>query len=446
VRLSTVPDRERYDGRMSRLPTLLSTAEHEAMSEGEIAALATGSPLQRALFPAFADGDLTPFFAALEVAFFPMNIGEYFREYARSTLRIAQIHGPFRLEGIARAAGRMGPPISDDPFPALVVGGDGAGTDFVLLLKTGRVATLHHDATYDEVAHTVRRGCVYKHERISWFARRAATLYIHDLVQFQVRAHETGLDNLPASKQRKAAGALLGELHSLGYGKDATARLKHNSLEFVRSRYRPIAAGVKQGMANRVSTVAPGAYPGSMEQALRRPEAALSVDITRKRELADLPRLVNLQRVHFRKTVSLRALPDELFGCAQLIGLSITQNKLESLDGVGVLSNLDQFIVTGNALTSVPEEVASLTRLRSFHVGANPIGELPDAISQLPQLEMLDVGASPIERIPVSFAALRRLATLYVSSTGIPQSGRAAVRTLLPNADVWFDMFPNRRV
>lgn len=40
----------------------------------------------------------------------------------------------------------------EQPFPALVVGGNGEGVEFWLVLETGCVITLHHDATFFEEA------------------------------------------------------------------------------------------------------------------------------------------------------------------------------------------------------------------------------------------------------------------------------------------------------
>ncbi len=42
------------------------------------------------------------------------------------------------------------------PFPAVIVGGDGLGTDFWLVLESARIISLHHDATFSEVAHAIR--------------------------------------------------------------------------------------------------------------------------------------------------------------------------------------------------------------------------------------------------------------------------------------------------
>jgi hypothetical protein len=45
---------------------------------------------------------------------------------------------------------------SDRPFPAICIGGDGDGVDFYMLLETGKIITLHHDATFYEVACSIR--------------------------------------------------------------------------------------------------------------------------------------------------------------------------------------------------------------------------------------------------------------------------------------------------
>jgi len=77
--------------------------------------------------------------------------------YVEATLHAGRLPGPFRVVGIVEATAR---PIAcervfgrfgDRPFPAIAVG-SASGTTFWASLRTGRVISLHHDATFYEVA------------------------------------------------------------------------------------------------------------------------------------------------------------------------------------------------------------------------------------------------------------------------------------------------------
>lgn len=72
---------------------------------------------------------------------------------------------------------------SDNPFPAICIGGDGEGVDFYLMLETGKIISLHHDATFYEVA------CCINADSEEVFVRRfeeeGSTFHLRQLLDFQ---------------------------------------------------------------------------------------------------------------------------------------------------------------------------------------------------------------------------------------------------------------------
>jgi hypothetical protein len=115
------------------------------VSDETLAALAKGKKLDKALLAAHQLGDVEEFLPlmAKEWKLAPSMLAPGLVEYARQTLRVGRIPGPFRLEGLLPSflrRGTWGEVLGIDfvakrPFPALQVGDDGTGVELWLLGK-----------------------------------------------------------------------------------------------------------------------------------------------------------------------------------------------------------------------------------------------------------------------------------------------------------------------
>lgn len=98
----------------------------------------------------------------------------------------------------------------DDPFPAITIGSEEGGVEFWLLLETGQVITLHHDATFFEEATYIRAtdGPAFTRR----FAEVGSLFTLPQLLLLQSRtgALDRGDDDLFGKGLLKAAAEALG--------------------------------------------------------------------------------------------------------------------------------------------------------------------------------------------------------------------------------------------
>lgn len=135
--------------------------------------------------------------------------------YKRAAKRVTSMDGLF---------GRLG----SKAFPALRVGGDRLGTEFWLVPATGAVISLHHDATFFELARDIRASSVKGFMKA--FVARGSRLTWEQLLALQEGARE----RLAAGQEAEAAfgNALLA---ATGWSvSDLPQRLQHPALEFAR--------------------------------------------------------------------------------------------------------------------------------------------------------------------------------------------------------------------
>lgn len=126
--------------------------------------LAADHPFHDALASARASGDVGALASAIAARFGVASIHPSILGYARETLAAGRAGGPLRVEGIAEALARPVPAAKifgrgEGPFPAIAIGGRD-GTTFWASLASGRVVTLHHDASLYEEAARVAGGSV----------------------------------------------------------------------------------------------------------------------------------------------------------------------------------------------------------------------------------------------------------------------------------------------
>jgi len=110
----------------------------------------------------------------------------------------------------------------------------------------------------------------------------------------------------------------------------------------------------------------------------------------------------------------------------RLTSLDLSHCGLEALPKeIGLATALEELRLSGNALTSLPVEVASLRRLRTLDLSDNALSAVPDAALSLPELEHLHLTGNALIELPMEIARLTTLRVLRV--------GRNAL-TSLPDA------------
>jgi Leucine-rich repeat (LRR) protein len=236
-------------------------------------------------------------------------------------------------------------------FPALNFGGDGLGVEFWLVLETGQVITLHHDATFYEVAGDISAssGAAFTKE----FAKQGSLFSLTQLLQLQASTKD--LDEGDPDFERElfvAAAQALGKTYS------AIAKISDDSrLEFVRAHCGEFIE--ENGIENLIDA----------EKKLQKLDAAatkgkpvkrLDLSYCYLRNIpAELPQLENVEELDLSGNpwdagtsfAPIAARKLWLADCGlqklpslhpQIQALVLSNNPLESLDGLEVYSELRQ--------------------------------------------------------------------------------------------------------
>ena len=96
--------------------------------------------------------------------------------------------------------------------------------------------------------------------------------------------------------------------------------------------------------------------------------------------------------------------------------LHLPQGILTSLPGPSLekLDALQILIVSGNSLTSLPEEIGNLKHLRVLEAQANEIAALPESIGKLKKLETLNISSNKLQIFPESMSGNVNLISVFV--------------------------------
>ncbi|XP_069071755.1 leucine-rich repeat and calponin homology domain-containing protein 4 isoform X3 [Pleurodeles waltl] len=129
------------------------------------------------------------------------------------------------------------------------------------------------------------------------------------------------------------------------------------------------------------------------------------------------PAIVNLQALtHLNISRNqLSALPPYICSLPLKV-LVASNNKLTSLpENIGTLSHLRQLDVSSNELQVLPAQMGVLESLRDLNIRRNQITVLPEELAELP-LVRLDISCNRITRIPVCYRHLRHLQSILLDN------------------------------
>ncbi len=118
---------------------------------------------------------------------------------------------------------------------------------------------------------------------------------------------------------------------------------------------------------------------------------------------------------------NLSSLPEQLMTLTNLRILNIASNHLMTLPPeIQNLSSLEVMNLKGNKLTTLPPEIAHLSLLRKLDLSDNALTELPPEIGQLLNLQHLNLSNNPLTALPTEIARLTALQSLDVRNTQLP--------------------------
>uniref|UniRef100_A0AAQ4PHG6 Erbb2 interacting protein n=1 Tax=Gasterosteus aculeatus aculeatus TaxID=481459 RepID=A0AAQ4PHG6_GASAC len=123
---------------------------------------------------------------------------------------------------------------------------------------------------------------------------------------------------------------------------------------------------------------------------------------------ASFGRLTKLQILELRENQlkmlpKLTFLPGMVGTLKQLVYLDVSKNNLEMVDEqICGCENLQDLLLSNNALTQLPGSIGSLKKLTALKVDENQLIYLPDSVGGLASLDELDCSFNEIEALPTS--------------------------------------------
>ncbi|CAI2349555.1 unnamed protein product [Caenorhabditis sp. 36 PRJEB53466] len=110
---------------------------------------------------------------------------------------------------------------------------------------------------------------------------------------------------------------------------------------------------------------------------------------------------------------SLSSLPEDLGSLTGLTTLVARNNLLEHLPkSMQFLENMEHLFLSGNRFDYFPPVVMAMRKLKTLHLGANRIDNLPYTINTLESLTVLYLGGNRLREIPASIGCLYQLENL----------------------------------
>ena len=143
---------------------------------------------------------------------------------------------------------------------------------------------------------------------------------------------------------------------------------------------------------------------------------------------------------------TLSSLPPALVQLRSLRVLRLADNAFAELDGsadvIFALAALEELVLSGNRLTSVPPHVGRLRRLKRLDLRGNQLAALPDEVGDLSALEVLDIFDNKLTALPDALARLGpTLKRLEAASNQLESKGVAALTALTALEEL--DVFDN---
>lgn len=132
----------------------------------------------------------------------------------------------------------------------------------------------------------------------------------------------------------------------------------------------------------------------------------------------------NLEYLEIYQNFNLTTIPDEILSLTNLTHLNLRYNGIQTLpDRLGELTNLTYLNVSSNSLTTLPSSIWALNQLRYLdisYIGEAGLTSLPDVFDSLPNLTYFGAAGHKLTALPSSLWNLSNLTTLYLNDNLLP--------------------------
>ncbi|OJJ21159.1 hypothetical protein BKI52_11360 [marine bacterium AO1-C] len=158
---------------------LIKNTETIALTEAEVAKLKERGKLSQLLFEAHEQQDFSAFYEALCKAYQITHIHQDIQDFIETTVMVKKIKGAACLGGMSQYIDMGLRPFDDylANFPGLYV-----HSDIWVMMTNAKVITLHHDATFYEVADDVEQEVNNREEFLGKFSTEGSFLNLKELL------------------------------------------------------------------------------------------------------------------------------------------------------------------------------------------------------------------------------------------------------------------------
>ena len=167
----------------------IKNAETVDLTETEVIQLKERGKLSQLLFEAHRKQDFSSFYEAVSKAYQIPQIHPDIKAFIEATVMVKKIKGAACLEGISQYIDMGLRPFEDylERFPALYV-----HSDIWIMMTNARVITLHHDATFDEVAYDIEEEVDSREAFLDRFSREGSFLDFKELLRMNTHLKANG--------------------------------------------------------------------------------------------------------------------------------------------------------------------------------------------------------------------------------------------------------------
>ncbi|MER5539248.1 leucine-rich repeat domain-containing protein [Streptomyces mirabilis] len=114
--------------------------------------------------------------------------------------------------------------------------------------------------------------------------------------------------------------------------------------------------------------------------------------------------------------------PEEIANLANLTKLNLSNNRLIELpEAITELTNLTVLNLSGNQLSSIPERIRNLANLTHLHLMNNQLTEFPGEIAKLANLAFIDLDQNNLTSIPKEMENLENLLNLDIMNNNLSE-------------------------
>jgi len=100
-----------------------------------------------------------------------------------------------------------------------------------------------------------------------------------------------------------------------------------------------------------------------------------------------------------------KEVPESICNLPVLSALNLSWNEIEDFGGLPSIPKLSILYLTGNFISSLPDDLALMRYLKEFYIAANKLTAIPDGMSTMKGMQILDISGNNVKELP-SFKGL----------------------------------------